>query len=125
MPILAYPKEEILQRMRFENPWWVSRRIDVHYARMKPRPYLGLFWKLVLMKVNRAVVLMGPRRVGKTVMMFHTTAKLLEQGVDPLRIVFISVETPIYLGLSLDQLFYAGSESDGPDHDRWLVRAFR
>lgn len=47
---------------------------------------------------------MGPRRVGKTVMVYHTIEKLLEEGVSPNRILYVSLETPIYTGLSLEQI---------------------
>lgn len=65
-------KDLIIERMRFENPWWVSASIDRDYSQLPRRPYFNLFFPLVNeTDVRRAVVLMGPRRVGKTVMMHH------------------------------------------------------
>ncbi len=122
MPLLEYKEEEILLRLRFENPWWSNKSIEEFYARMKPRPYLNLFWKLVKTSVNRAIVLMGPRRVGKTVMMFHAIERLLQEGADPLKIVFLSVETPIYLGMSLDELFAFARKATGRlETEGWYV----
>ena len=48
---------------------------------------------------------MGPRRVGKTVMMFHTIQRLIDSGVSAQNIIYISVETPIYNKIYLEQLF--------------------
>ncbi len=48
---------------------------------------------------------MGPRRVGKTVMMHHSIQKLIDEGVSPHNIIYISVETPIYNKILLEQLF--------------------
>ena len=50
------------------------------------------------------MVLIGPRRVGKTVMLKHLVARLLEQGVRGDRILFMSLDTPLYSGRSLESL---------------------
>src|SRR5690606_22597766 len=47
---------------------------------------------------------MGPRRVGKTVMMFHTIDQLIGEHVDPQRIFFIPIDNPIYVHLSLQEI---------------------
>src|SRR5690606_38279495 len=51
-----------------------------------------------------AVVLMGPRRVGKTVMMFHTIDQLIREDINPQRIFFIGIDNPIYINLSLEEI---------------------
>jgi predicted AAA+ superfamily ATPase len=72
---------------------------------MTPRLYLNIFFPLVeSTDIQRAVILMGPRRVGKTVMMFHTIQKLIDKGISPKNIIYISVETPIFNGILLEQL---------------------
>ncbi|WP_342088244.1 ATP-binding protein [Dyadobacter sp. OTU695] len=99
-------EELVLSRLRFENPWWVSGKIDPEYHGMQPRLYFGMLHQLVSeANVRRAVVLMGPRRVGKTVMMHHSVQKLLDDGVNPKKIAFISIDNPIYLYMGLEQLF--------------------
>ncbi|MFY9260892.1 MAG: ATP-binding protein [Gallionella sp.] len=50
------------------------------------------------------MVLMGPRRVGKTVMIYHAIHTLIAQGVEANRILYLSLETPIYTGLALERL---------------------
>jgi hypothetical protein len=47
---------------------------------------------------------MGPRRVGKTVMIYHTIQSLILGGVRPESICYFSVDHPIYNGLSLEKL---------------------
>ena len=47
---------------------------------------------------------MGPRRVGKTVMVYHSIRALLDANVDASRILYVSLETPIYTGLSLEKI---------------------
>jgi predicted AAA+ superfamily ATPase len=123
MALLDYSEDQILERLRFENPWWKSLKIDDFYGNLRPRPYLELFWWLLAQpSVRRALVLMGPRRVGKTVMLFHTIQKLIQSGADPLKIVFFSIETPIYLGQNLDQLFKLARKATGKlDARGWCV----
>jgi uncharacterized protein len=106
MPFLPYSSEQVMDRLRFDNPWWVTRQTGIFYKEMQPRQYFELFRPLVMeTSIRRALVLMGPRRVGKTVMMHHSIQQLLDDGQDPLKIAFISVETPIYNGMGLEALF--------------------
>lgn len=106
MSLLSIKKEHILDKIQFENPWWVSSHIDDYYASMKRRLYFPQFFSLVTeMSIKRAVVLMGPRRVGKTVMIFHAIHQLIEQGINPKRIFYLSIETPIFNGIGIETLF--------------------
>lgn len=99
-------EREILERFSFDNPWWSeSVGIDPEFRSFPERAYLPLFKKLVLeLNINRAVILMGPRRVGKTVMVYQTIQHLLDSGVPGKNIVYMSLETPIYTGLGLEKL---------------------
>lgn len=98
-------KEEVLNRLQFENPWWNTATIDKFYQAMKPRPYLRGFQHLVSQQdVSRAVVLMGPRRVGKTVLIYHAIQKLIEAGIPAKKICYVSLEAPIYIDLTLEKI---------------------
>jgi predicted AAA+ superfamily ATPase len=96
----------IIERLKFENPWWVTGKIDQDDQDKRPRLYCDLFYPLIKeSEINRAVVLMGPRRVGKTVMMHHTIAKLIDSGINKHKICFIAIDNPIYLNMGLEELF--------------------
>jgi len=56
---------------------------------------------------------MGPRRVGKTVMIHHAIQTLLSKGVKPTAIGYCSVDNPVYNGLSLDKLIDYFGQCDG------------
>lgn len=109
------PREQVLQRIRTENPWWSEpHRIDEFYGDMSRREYFHLFARLVQeTTVRRAILLMGPRRVGKTVLVHHMIQKLIDDGVDPKKIGYITIEHPIYNGLGLEELFTAIREAIG------------
>jgi len=103
--ITLIPEEKIIERLRYENPWWVSKQIPNTYSAMMKRLYFDLFYPFVQEKnVRRAVVLMGPRRVGKTVMLFHSIQQLIEDEVNPQQIFFVGIDNPIYVHLSLEDI---------------------
>ncbi len=123
MALLPYSEEQILDRLRFENPWWVSGKVEEFYTLMERRLYFDLFMPLVIeTNIRRAVVLMGPRRVGKTVMIYHTIQGLLDKAIDPLKIAYISIETPIYNNISLEYLFNYCRKATRQDNPKgWYV----
>lgn len=109
-------KKQVLDRIRFENPWWIDGHIEDDYQQMPRRLYFELFKPIVYERdIRRAVVLMGPRRVGKTVMLFHMVQDMIENGVNPKKIIFITIENPIYNNISLEQLFNYAKEATGID----------
>lgn len=108
------PREQVTKRLTIENPWWIDKEIPKIYGTYSPRAYLELFYPLVeSKKIRRAIILMGPRRVGKTVLIHHAISELIKQGTSAQRIAYFSVDHPIYNGLSLDSLVEVFSEATG------------
>jgi uncharacterized protein len=118
------PKEMIINKMKFDNCWWDSGLIDEDYVKLNRRLYFDLFFKLAEdIEIKRAVLLMGPRRVGKTVMMHHTIHRLItEKKIRNNKICFINVENPLYLNLGLDELFAMARAAIGSEDVKgWYV----
>lgn len=103
---LQIPPHEVQRRLALDNPWWkAGQGIDAEEAYWPRRAYFSQFSRLVReVEVRRAVVLIGPRRVGKTVMLKHLVADLLDGGVAGLQVLFLSLDTPLYSGRSLESL---------------------
>ncbi len=97
---------EIQARLEFDNPWWEKgRNAAIPFQDAPRRTYFESFLKTVTERsVQRAVVLMGPRRVGKTVMVQHAIRALLDAGIDGPAILYLSLETPLLSGLALERL---------------------
>lgn len=118
--------EDIIKRIRLENPWWDGKHVtsDLH-RKWKPRAYLELFLPLVRdFSIRRAIVLMGPRRVGKTVMIHHTIQALLDSGFPPRSICYFSVDNPIYNTLRMDKFAAYYAKATGVDLEKEQVHMF-
>jgi hypothetical protein len=99
------PTEKRIERLQYENPWWTTGQVQGIYKLMSRRLYFDLFYPYVKeTDIKRAVVLMGPRRVGKTVMMLHTIQQLIDEKINPQKIFFVAIDNPIYMHLSLADL---------------------
>ena len=106
------PTEKIIERLRYENPWWVTKEIPKAYGSLSKRLYFDIFYPYVIERtVKRALVLMGPRRVGKTLMLFHCIDALLKKGVDPHKVFFVGIDNPIYINLGLEDILTLYKES--------------
>ncbi len=107
-----FDKEQILLRMRRDNPWWASSSIPSDYSAMPHRAYFDIFLSIVQdTSLRRGVILMGPRRVGKTVMIYHAIEELIKGGVDPQKIIYLSVDTPIYNYTGLESLLNLSAQA--------------
>lgn len=104
--------DDILARIKRDNPWWGSAAPDVPEWTYRHRTYFEPFADLALnTKVKRAAVLLGPRRVGKTVLIKQLVQRAIRNGFAPTAILYASIDTPIYSGLRLEsyvQLLPAG-----------------
>lgn len=99
------PREELRRKLRVLNPHWDDGGIDPDFAEMKPRGYFRLLYPLVTEpEVRRAVVLMGPRRVGKTVLIWHTIQQQVADGASPTTLIYASLDTPLFQGMGLEEI---------------------
>lgn len=104
----------IRNRIARDNPWWsgASRRSRFSLR----RSYFDPFSHLALNRsVRRATILLGPRRVGKTVMAMQLVDEAISAGWPSESILYASVDTPVYSGLSLEGFlqFLPGEISGG------------
>ncbi|HML96307.1 MAG TPA: ATP-binding protein [Thermodesulfobacteriota bacterium] len=119
-------REQLIERINVENPWWKSKdSLPLFLKNLKPREYLDLFYPLAENRtVRRAVILMGPRRVGKTVMIHHTIERLIQEGFPSGQIVYFPVDHPVYNGLSLEEFIKLFSETSAVDVNATPVYVF-
>jgi uncharacterized protein len=107
------PKEQVVRRIQTENCWWTDPyQISPDYVSFRRRAYFKLLFPLVrTLLPKRAVLLMGPRRVGKTVLMHQIIQQLMAEGASPNHICYFSVDHPIFNGLGLENLLELFAEA--------------
>jgi len=124
--VIKISPEDVDKRLSFDNPWWGdSEAQDRIYGDLPKRSYFQPFLDLVKNReVRRAIILMGPRRVGKTVILHQTINQLLKEGTEGKTILFLSMETPIYTDTPLETFVRRFQERFGHPADRQLTIIF-
>lgn len=104
--MLEVAEKDILHSLERDNPWWTpTPHADLTQKFQHRRAYFKGFRDLVFnWNIQRSVILMGPRRVGKTVMLQQLIADAIESGVPSAAILFVSIDTPLYSGMPLQRL---------------------
>jgi predicted AAA+ superfamily ATPase len=109
----------LAKSLRELNPHWSTGQIDPRIAEFRTRRFFSLLYPLASATApRRAVVLLGPRRVGKTVLLQQLIGQLLREGRPPADIVYFAVDLPVFVGLSLQELLDIYREIHGKGHLR-------
>ncbi len=98
--MFEYPLEKTLY---FHNPWWREKRV--------PQEFLPPFQRPIIKQLNhyieslqRIIIIKGPRRTGKTTLLYQIAEDLIAKGVDPFNILFLSFDD-LNLRQDLDKIF--------------------
>jgi len=76
----------------FYNPWWTKRAVPLHLLKEFKRE---IFYKLKdYLKLDRILILKGPRRVGKTTVLYQIIDSLLQEKINPENILYLSLDDP-------------------------------
>ena len=102
MPMAFYDRKEVLSILQGFNSWWSGSIPNTQPFR---RLAFHACWEFLRQeKVRRAVLLSGPRRVGKTTILTQLTDELLKQKVDPKSILYLSLDHPLLKLLKLPKI---------------------
>ncbi len=77
--------------------------------------------RLLRSEPRRHQVILGPRRVGKTTVLYQTVGHLIANGISPNRIAWFRMDHPLLLEIGLDQLAEAALENCEADPKRPLL----
>ncbi|MCT8159279.1 ATP-binding protein [Pseudoruegeria sp. SHC-113] len=122
--MLEISKSDVLRSFRRDNPWWDEAFSAPKDPREKKRAYFEPFAGLALdWSVRRSTILMGPRRVGKTVMLRQLIEQAISDGFSGKNILFVSIDTPLYSGMPLLRLIELFEEetAHNPSERRIIV----
>jgi uncharacterized protein len=114
-------EQQVADHLKRLNPWWRSGARDEATAALRPRAYLESVRQLLQeSKLRRAVVLLGPRRVGKTILIRHLIARLLNSGVAGQRVGYVEMDHPLLHGQSLEMLVRQIEQAAPCEGERYL-----
>ena len=106
---------EVYGMMRQSNPWWNEQGGWEKLPTMYRQAYHETLDILEDKELRRFVVLSGARRVGKTTVMKQVIAHLLQQGVNPQRVMYLSFDNPMYKLMGFYKVLEAYEQNVGLD----------
>ena len=111
-------KEGLLKVLVSYNPWWktgvVTPKLSKTYKRFA---FYEAMKRLNQTDIRRTVVLTGTRRVGKTTIQYQMIEALLQSGVPPQKIVFISMDHPMLKLSAMNEILECYHENIYPEQD--------
>lgn len=116
---MKIPKEELISILSQFNPWWRKEKIpDL------PAWHRGSFQELMNWTLeppaHRAILLAGPRQVGKTTLLLQAIQKLIDQGIPAANILYATFDHPVCKLAGLDTVLEAWRElepkAEGPEY---------
>lgn len=102
--MLQVTEEELKNRLRYDNPWWSDTTTQASRFSARRHFFTDFFKLITLTEYNRAVILLGMRRIGKTVMMRQAIDDLIATGIPRNAILYASLDQPIFTGEPLERL---------------------
>ena len=131
--------EEMGQVFEGQNPWHRTSSVPVLFAPPRERPLAQILWQRLLRDQPRCYqLIIGPRQVGKTTVLYQTVRRLLDNGVEPGRVWWLRMDHPLLMRESLgalvrEALRVSPASGDRPlylmldelayakDWDKWLM----
>ena len=88
-----------------QNPWHSTSSVPVLFAPPRERPLAQILWQRLLRdQPRRYQLIIGPRQVGKTTVLYQTVRRLLDNGVEPGRVRWLRMDHPLLMRESLGAL---------------------
>lgn len=86
-------KEKLKKLLHFHNPWWIDHRVSDSLKLTYQRPVLKKL--LEYFKLDRAILIKGPRRTGKTTLLYQIIDELITKREIPAQnIIYLSCDDP-------------------------------
>ena len=105
---VASAQDEIDRVIAEQTPWMRTGEVSAALAKPRERPLATELWRRLIPSADRPRrfrLILGPRRVGKTTVMYQTVRHLLvDGGLPPERLVWARLDHPRLMPLSLDDL---------------------
>lgn len=90
-----FENERIFELLQQFNPWWQSGSVAGELPGIRRTAFRQVADTLADREIRRFAVLSGARRTGKTTVMLQVIQALLDEGVPPTNILYVSFDNPI------------------------------
>lgn len=111
-------KESILKVLSAYNPWWTTGTTNALLTKTYKRfAFYDAMSKLENKSIRRTVVITGTRRVGKTTIQYQMIDALLKKGIEPKKIVFVSLDHPMLKLSAFEDILECYHENVYADND--------
>lgn len=114
-------EEKIIKVLWQYNSWWKTPATVKNDA--KPQRRLAYYEALQMLRhtsIRRFIVLSGVRRVGKTTILYQIIDRLLDDGVNPRNILYVSFDNPILKLVSVETVLSVYESMYPIEGDRYL-----
>ncbi len=92
-----YSNQELLRWLHISNPWWRTGSVPEDKAPEFKRRDFHHHREELQAETQDIMAIVGPRRVGKTTLLYQLIQNLIERGVQPERILYLSADDPALL----------------------------
>lgn len=111
-------KEGVLKVLTAYNPWWKTGAVNPQMAKTYRRfAFYEAMKRMDQTSLRRTVILTGTRRVGKTTIQYQMIQALLERGIQPQKIVFVSMDHPMLKLSGINEVLECYHENVYADQD--------
>jgi len=104
---------DLKNRLILDNPWWATGSVETVVQRAARRAFVNPFLERVRTGGGVAVVLSGPGRAGKSILIKQVIQLLMGSGVKPKYLSYIRLDNPAFANLALIDLVDQALQSAG------------
>jgi len=105
--------EDVLRVLYGINPWWTQKSVSVPSFHRLAFDACSRY--LFDPSIRRGVLLAGPRRVGKTTVLYQLAERLLARGEEPTSILYLSLDHPVLKLLTIERILAEYHRQIRPD----------
>ena len=106
---MKIPKDELISILAQFNPWWRLEKFSDLPA-WRRAVFNEIYGWVARPPAPRAVLLSGPRQVGKTTIVLQTIEQLIHDGVPPANILYATFDHPLFKIAGVDAVLDAWRE---------------
>ncbi len=103
------PKNDLIAILAQFNPWWRSISFS-DLPTWKRAPFNEIYLWTKEPPAPRALLLSGPRQVGKTTLVLQTIERLIQEGINPSNILYATFDHPLFKIAGVDAVINAWRE---------------